>query len=170
LTTRLDEGPESEPDDPLAVILRPPAGHLGPPPGRYEEIRRTAHRRRLLRTATGAALTCAVAALIALPLHLTASQPARSPVVPLAPPTSGRTPFPSTLPPTPTASASPTPSRPAPVTTRRTDRGRTADRTAEPGTPSSRAVPGARVPSVTPAPEQTGSPTAARTRAAEKRR
>ncbi|MDX2766367.1 hypothetical protein [Streptomyces europaeiscabiei] len=45
MITRPDEGPDFEPDDPLTVILRPPADRLGPPPGRYETIRRTAVRR-----------------------------------------------------------------------------------------------------------------------------
>ncbi|MEU0971279.1 hypothetical protein ABZ357_39920 [Streptomyces sp. NPDC005917] len=87
MTTRFDEEPEFDgTDDPLAVILRPPAAHLGPPPGRYEEIRRTASRRRLVRAATGAGVTCAVAALVALQLHVTAPSAPVSPRVPLAPP------------------------------------------------------------------------------------
>ncbi|MDX2828369.1 hypothetical protein PV416_46835, partial [Streptomyces ipomoeae] len=69
MITRPDDGPEFEADDPLAVLLRPPADHLGPPPGRYEAIRRTASRRRLLRAAAGAATACAVAALVALPVY-----------------------------------------------------------------------------------------------------
>lgn len=76
-------------EDPLAVILRPfsdRADLLGPPPGRYEAIRRTAARRRLLRAAIGAALTCAVAVLVALPLRLGAAEGPASPTVPLAPP------------------------------------------------------------------------------------
>ncbi|MGI5436383.1 hypothetical protein ACQEV4_02505 [Streptomyces shenzhenensis] len=32
MTTRFDDDPEFAADDPLAVILRPPAEHLGPPP------------------------------------------------------------------------------------------------------------------------------------------
>ncbi|MFF4805750.1 hypothetical protein ACFY1U_46505 [Streptomyces sp. NPDC001351] len=119
MITHSDEGPDFDPDDPLTVLLRPPAEYLGAPPGRYEEIRRGATRRRLLRAAAGAALTCGVAALVALPLHLTASDGPASPVVPLAPPPASS---PSTLPPstkapapvTPTPSASPStvPSRP----------------------------------------------------------
>ncbi|MFJ1812218.1 MULTISPECIES: hypothetical protein [unclassified Streptomyces] len=92
-----DDGPDLDPDDPLAVILRPASGHLGPPPGRYEEIRRGAVRRRLLRTAAGAGAACGIAALaVLLPLRLTASDGPARPTVPLAPPSvSG----PSTVPP-----------------------------------------------------------------------
>ncbi|MGY4922312.1 hypothetical protein [Streptomyces sp. 900105755] len=87
MTTRFDDEPEFDgPDDPLAVILRPPAAHLGAPPGRYEEIRRAAGRRRLVRAAAGAGVTCAVAVCVALSLHLTAPAVPRSPQVPLAPP------------------------------------------------------------------------------------
>ncbi|MGK5694299.1 hypothetical protein ACSNOJ_15590, partial [Streptomyces sp. URMC 128] len=86
MTTRLDDDwddRESGPDDPLAVILRPSSpDYLGTPPGQYEVIRRRATRRRVLRAAAGAGLCCAVAALIALPLRFTASEPARSPTVP----------------------------------------------------------------------------------------
>ncbi|MER6461887.1 hypothetical protein ABT278_15625 [Streptomyces sp. NPDC001228] len=86
MITRLDEEPEFDgPDDPLTVVLRPPAAHLGPPPGRYEEIRRAAGRRRLLRVAAGAGATCAVALLIALPMRLTAPSAPVTPQVPLAP-------------------------------------------------------------------------------------
>jgi hypothetical protein len=39
LTTRSDEGPGSAPDDdPLTVVLRPPAVHLGPLPGQFETV------------------------------------------------------------------------------------------------------------------------------------
>ncbi|WP_327185320.1 hypothetical protein [Streptomyces sp. NBC_01334] len=96
-TDDFDDGPDLDPDDPLTVILGPVPGHLGPPPGRYEEIRRGAVRRRLLRTAAGVGATCGIAALaVLLPLHLTASDAPTRPVVPLAPPSvSG----PSTVPP-----------------------------------------------------------------------
>ncbi|WP_205614023.1 hypothetical protein [Streptomyces dangxiongensis] len=104
MTTRFDNDPESAPDDPLTVILRPPADYLGPPPGRYEAIRRTAGRRRLLRAAVGAALTCA-AALVALPLHLSGPSGPAMPTVPLAPPPPATAPGP-TPPPGPTAPAS----------------------------------------------------------------
>ncbi|MDX3323064.1 hypothetical protein PV415_39950, partial [Streptomyces sp. ME03-5684b] len=72
MTTRLEDEmdePGSDRDDPLLVVLRPGADFLGPPPGRYEAIRRAASRRRLLRAAAGAAATAAAAALIALPLN-----------------------------------------------------------------------------------------------------
>lgn len=111
MITHSDEGPDFDPDDPLTVLLRPPAEHLGAPPGRYEEIRRGASRRRLLRAAAGAALTCGVAALVVLPLHLTASDGPASPAVPLAPPPASS---PSTLPPSTTA---PAPVTPAPSAT-----------------------------------------------------
>ncbi|MEV5840837.1 hypothetical protein AB0M32_02570 [Streptomyces sp. NPDC051985] len=110
MTTRFDDEPDFDaPDDPLAVLLRPPAAHLGPPQGRYEEIRRAAGRRRLVRTAAGAGVTCAVAAFVALSLHLTAPAAAPSPRVPLAPPAVSPTaPSPSRPP------ASPTPDTPSP--------------------------------------------------------
>ncbi|MFE6823944.1 hypothetical protein [Streptomyces sp. NPDC057690] len=86
-TDDFDDGPDLDPDDPLTVILGPVPGHLGPPPGRYEEIRRGAVRRRLLRTAAGVGATCGIAALaVLLPLHLTASDAPPRPAVPLAPP------------------------------------------------------------------------------------
>ncbi|MET9195989.1 hypothetical protein ABZX60_22185 [Streptomyces olivaceus] len=98
---------DAEADDPLLVVLRPGADFLGPPPGRYREIRRAASRRRLLRAAAGAAATAAAAALIALPLHWAApAQPTR-PTTPLAPAPSGS----ETRP--PTSATSPAPSDPA---------------------------------------------------------
>ncbi|MER5532204.1 hypothetical protein [Streptomyces mirabilis] len=119
MITHSDEGPDFEPDDPLAVILRPASDYLGPPPGHYEAIRRGAARRRLLRTAVGVGSVCAVAALVALPIRLSTSQAPASPTVPLAPPSEGR---PSAVPPSP--SASPVPSDPS-----RTPESRTASPT-----------------------------------------
>ncbi|MBT2410694.1 hypothetical protein J7I94_08990 [Streptomyces sp. ISL-12] len=98
MTTRVDEGegegPESGPDDPFLVVLRPAPGHLSAPPGRYEQIRRAASRRRLLRTAAGAGLTVAVAGLVALPFLRAAPERPASPTVPMAPP-SATAPWPS---------------------------------------------------------------------------
>ncbi|MDX3579868.1 hypothetical protein PV663_23575, partial [Streptomyces sp. FL07-04A] len=62
-----DDGrPDLAPEDPLAVVLRPPSGRLAPPAGSYERIRRGARRRRTLRAAAAAGATCAVAALAVL--------------------------------------------------------------------------------------------------------
>ncbi|MFF4256166.1 hypothetical protein ACFY1L_33670 [Streptomyces sp. NPDC001663] len=111
MITHSDEGPDFDPDDPLTVILRPPAEYLGAPPGHYEAIRRGAARRRLLRAAVGAAVTCGVAALVVLPLRLTASDAPGTPAVPMAPPPAS----------SPTASphrpATPEPSEPRPTPT-----------------------------------------------------
>ncbi|MFZ4151688.1 hypothetical protein [Streptomyces pseudogriseolus] len=99
MITHADEGPEFEPDDPLAELLRPTSGHLGPPPGRFETIRRRAARRRLVRTTVGAGLTCAVALLVALPLQSsTTSERPVAPTVPLAPPPLTGSPSPATGP------------------------------------------------------------------------
>ncbi|AZP20728.1 hypothetical protein ACIGMX_37940 [Streptomyces aquilus] len=92
MITPADDGPDFDSDvhagfdDPIAVILRPPAEYLGPPPGRYEAIRRGAARRKLLRAAAGAGLVCAVAALVVLPLRQADSGGPAAPTVPLAPP------------------------------------------------------------------------------------
>ncbi|MFF8927201.1 hypothetical protein ACF1AO_08040 [Streptomyces longwoodensis] len=104
---RLDDDLGFGPDDELAVILRPVSDHLGPPPGRYEAVRRAASRRRLVRTAAGAGLTCAVAALTAFLLAPGASEAPARPTVPLAPP-----PPASSAPATPAPSASRPPSTP----------------------------------------------------------
>ncbi|GHE50364.1 hypothetical protein QWL27_04710 [Streptomyces thermocarboxydus] len=118
MITHADEGPEFEPDDPLAELLRPTSDHLGPPPGRFETIRRRAARRRLVRTTVGAGLTCAVALLVALPLQnaTTTSDRPVSPTVPLAPPplTSSPTP-PRTTGPTPEPAETPADARPTPA-------------------------------------------------------
>ena len=120
MTTHSDDGPDLEHDDDLlSVLLRPAPEHLGPPSGRYEAIRRTAARRRVLRTAAGVGASCAVAALIALPVHLlTAPTAIPSPAIPLAPPSV------STAPATPAPSASPSGTAvgsPEPSTPRSTD-------------------------------------------------
>jgi hypothetical protein len=114
LITYSDDGPEFEPDDPLAVILRPVPDRLGPPPGRYEEIRRGAARRRLVRAAVGAGagLACAVAALVVLPPQSSAPGDPVSPSVPLAPPSVSS---PSVTPtPSPSVSPEPAEARPTP--------------------------------------------------------
>ncbi|MFI6703884.1 hypothetical protein ACIBJC_33940 [Streptomyces sp. NPDC050509] len=116
MITHSDEGPEFEPDDPLAVILRPSSDHLGPPPGRYEAIRRTAARRRLLRAAVGVGVSCAVVTLAVLPLRFSEEVAPTSPTVPLAPPPASNpppTPSPSTATNTPSPSASTTRPEPA---------------------------------------------------------
>ena len=137
MITHSDDGPDFDPDDPLTVLLRPPAEYLGAPPGRYEEIRRGASRRRLLRAAAGAALTCGVAALVVLPLHLTGSDGPASPTVPLAPPPASS---PSRLPPSTTA---PAPVTPAPSTSSNPSPSTIPSRPPAPRTaePSARSVP-----------------------------
>ncbi|MFD8422061.1 hypothetical protein [Streptomyces sp. NPDC059466] len=143
MITHPDDGPGTEPDDPLAVILRPSSDYLGPPAGRYEAIRRGAARRRLLRAAAGAGLTCAVAALVALPLRMTAPDAPVAPTVPLAPPPPTSGPTPRGTPPTaPGPSASPSSATPRPG-------GQT--RTHIPSTRTGRATAG-RGPSTTPRP------------------
>ncbi|MFD4505911.1 hypothetical protein [Streptomyces sp. NPDC058457] len=136
MTTRFDDEPEFDgPDDPLAVILRPPTAHLGPPPGRYEEIRRAAGRRRLVRTAAGAGVTCAVAACIALSLHLAAPAAPTTPQLPLAPPAVS-----PTAPHHPSGSPAPVTPRPSPSvapTRRKTTQAPTRESSAAPSaTPS----------------------------------
>ncbi|MEU9915836.1 hypothetical protein [Streptomyces sp. NPDC051001] len=121
MITRPDDDPDLDPDDPLTVLLRPPADHLGPPAGRYEAIRRGAARRKLLRAAAGTAVVCGLAAAVLLPLRLTTSEAPATPTVPLAPPpaSSSRTAPPSTPPPSdgqpsavPSAPATSVPVRP----------------------------------------------------------
>ncbi|MET9902230.1 hypothetical protein [Streptomyces sp. NPDC006446] len=116
MITHSDDGPDFDAEDPLAVIMRPPSDYLGPPPGRYEAIRRGAARRRLLRAAAGAGLACAVGALVALPLRSAAPESPVSPVVPLAPPSASS---PSAE---PTPSVSPGRVSPRPSATRGSDR------------------------------------------------
>ncbi|MFE7565979.1 hypothetical protein ACFU76_03270 [Streptomyces sp. NPDC057539] len=150
MTTRFDDGPEFESDDPLAVILRPSSDTLGPPAGRYETIRRAAARRRLLRTASRVGVACVVAALVVVPLRLAASgsptSPA-SPTVPLAPPPVRS----SSTPPPPAPTTAPDVGTPSDETT--------AKRSVEP--PSEREVPDATpssgLPAGNPLPERPGS-------------
>ncbi|MFF4274703.1 hypothetical protein [Streptomyces sp. NPDC001536] len=97
MITRPDDDPGLDPDDPLTILLRPPADRLGPPPGRYEAIRRGATRRKLLRAAAGTAVACGLAAAVLLPLRLTTSEAPASPTVPLAPPPASS--GPATVPP-----------------------------------------------------------------------
>ncbi|MEU5318388.1 hypothetical protein AB0G67_16880 [Streptomyces sp. NPDC021056] len=92
MITRPDDDPDLDPDDPLTILLRPPADHLGPPAGRYEAIRRGATRRKLLRAAAGTAVVCGLAAAVLLPLRLSASEAPASPAVPLAPPPASSSP------------------------------------------------------------------------------
>ncbi|MFF0000770.1 hypothetical protein [Streptomyces avermitilis] len=150
MITHSDDGPDFEPDDPLAVILRPPCDHLGPPAGRYEAIRRGAARRRLLRAAAGAGLACAVAALIALPLRLATPGAPPSPTVPLAPPPASSSP----TAPAPPASPEPASPSPSPSAGSRTQSATTA--------PTRAAVP-TRAPSATPASPSLAPPAAAAT-------
>lgn len=153
MITHSDEGPEFEPDDPLAVILRPGSDYLGPPAGRYEAVRRRAARRRLLRAAAGVGATCAVAALVALPFRLAAPDAPTSPTVPLAPPPATSTSAPSAPPdptPTPAPSTPPTtmtetPSPATPPTTAEPDRSPSAVPTTEPVEPSAQISGGAVV-------------------------
>ncbi|MCL7377260.1 hypothetical protein [Streptomyces sp. 35G-GA-8] len=140
MTTRFDDGPEFESDDPLAVILRPSSDTLGPPAGRYEAIRRAAARRRLLRTASRVGVACVVAALVVVPLRLAASGSPTSPTAPLAPPPVRS----SSTPPPEAPTTAPDPVAPSDETT--------AERSVEP--PSEREAPDATPSSVHP----TGNP------------
>jgi hypothetical protein len=151
LITHSDEGPDSEPEDELTVLLRPPAHYLGAPPGRYEAIRRGASRRRAVRAAVGAALTCGVAALIVLPLRLTATTHPATPTIPMAPPPASSPATPPSRTPTPEPSGA-RPGRPA-------QSARTLSPSEAP-IPTSRTgaypAPSARVPSLRPTPGPSG--------------
>lgn len=126
MITHSDQGPDFDPDDPLAVILRPASDYLGPPPGRYEAIRRGAARRRLLRAAAGVGLSCAVAAIVTLPIVLATPETPVSPTVPLAPPPASSPPTTTSPSPTTVPSTAPTPSAtPDPVDSRPTEGSRT---------------------------------------------
>ncbi|MFI6468269.1 hypothetical protein [Streptomyces sp. NPDC050528] len=139
MTTRFDEGDESpdiDPDDPLTVILRPSsAEYLGPPPGRYESIRRGANRRRLLRATVGAGATCAVIVLAALPFRLAHHDSPTTPTVPLAPPPASSAP---TTPPSPDPSATQVPTPRASASRSSSADARNPSRTPVPTTEPSR--------------------------------
>ncbi|MFM9626541.1 MULTISPECIES: hypothetical protein [Streptomyces] len=124
------DGTDRAPDDPLTVILRPPNGHLAPPPGHFESVRRGAVRRRLLRTAVGVGATCAVATLAVLPLRLGGSEAPAAPTVPMAPPPASSAPAVRT--PTPTPSAVPS----VPSTTDPTEGNRTPEPGSDTGVPA----------------------------------
>lgn len=74
------EGPDEERDPELSALLGSGTVLLGPPPGRFREVRRAAARRKLLRAAAGAGVSLAVAAVVAVPLRLM-SDPAQGPAV-----------------------------------------------------------------------------------------
>ncbi|GHF00837.1 hypothetical protein GCM10017776_17470 [Streptomyces griseoluteus] len=133
-----DEGPDFEPEDPL-LVMRPPHEHLAPPPGRYEEIRRGATRRRILRTAVVASATCAVAALLAVPFLRGALQDPAPRTVPLAPPPAS----------SPTTRPTPAESAPVPLSPRPDARSSASTPTAPARPPAATASPSA-VPSSTP--------------------
>jgi len=159
LTTHFDEGdgePGRDLDDPLTVILRPSSTeYLGPPPGRYDSIRRGANRRRLLRAALGAGATCAVIVLAALPFRLSHHDSPTTPTVPLAPPPASSSP---TTPPSPSATRAPTPTASPSSPTDSRAPGRTMVPTTEPSRdPSASASASAAAPSSTGA---SSSPTA----------
>ncbi|WP_329177425.1 hypothetical protein [Streptomyces sp. NBC_01477] len=143
MITQSDDGQDFDPDDPLTVILRPTPDHLGLPPGRYERIRRGAARRRMLRVAVGVGLSCAVAALVAVPLRLAGHESPASPVVPLGPPPLSS---PST--------GSPRTPTPAPPTVRPTPR--TAPTAQVPSdAPATAALPSSGAPPTVPTPTAT---------------
>ncbi|MFD0318958.1 hypothetical protein [Streptomyces flavalbus] len=136
MITHSDEDPDFAPDDPLAVILRPPTEFLGPPPGRYTAIRRRAARRKLLRAALGTAVACGVAALVVLPLRQPGTGGPDRPATPLAPPLTSVSPAPRTPPaPAPSATApvaSPVPDTPTADPTTARDQARPSAATDDP--------------------------------------
>jgi hypothetical protein len=103
------EGRDEERDPALATLLQPGAVLLGPPPGRFREVRRAAARRRLLRAAAGAGMSLAVAAVVAVPLHLLPAPGSRPAISPPAPAVSVPPAADPTSPPPPTTSPTPQP-------------------------------------------------------------
>jgi hypothetical protein len=149
LITQSDDGQDFDPDDPLTVILRPIPDDLGLPPGRYEKIRRGAARRRLLRIAVGVGLSGAVAALVALPLHLPVPDSPASPAVPLGPP------------PASSPSTGPTSSPPAAPAVTRPTKPVTPRATVTPAVPTADVLPATPTPTIG-ASSQSGEPPSAR--------
>ncbi|MEU5890790.1 hypothetical protein ABZ835_28665 [Streptomyces sp. NPDC047461] len=149
MITRPDDDPDLDPDDPLTILLRPPADHLGPPAGRYEAIRRGATRRKLLRAAAGTAVVCGLAAAVLLPLRLSTSEAPASPAVPLAPPPA------SSSPTAPSPTLPPSDGRPS------TGQPSTGQPSAVPSAPATSVPVSPDVPSATPstAPTATAEPT-----------
>jgi len=165
LITHSDEGPDHDPEDPLTVLLRPSTDYLGAPPGRYEAIRRGAARRRLVKAAAGAALTCGIAALAVLPLRLSATDTPGSPTVPMAPPpASSPSPHPSgPLTPRPSGPPNSRASEPSAVPDTRTTQ-RATDPTKAPDSAPPAATSGSRTraPSQVPSASASAVPTAVR--------
>ncbi|WP_206319758.1 hypothetical protein [Streptomyces zingiberis] len=154
MTTRFDDEREFGADDPLAVLLRPPADPLTPPPGHFETVRRSASRRRLLRTAAVTAVTCAVGLLAVVPVRLMTPEAPTVPAPPMAPPPASSRP----APPSPEESGPerPEPERPEPEKSGSPDTQpsapRSGDRTDErpgPSTPDDRLPPRGPLPSAT---------------------
>ncbi|WP_431965342.1 hypothetical protein [Actinacidiphila sp. bgisy160] len=102
------EDPDEERDLELSALLRPGTVLLGPPPGRFREVRRAATRRKLLRAAAGAGASLAVAAVVAVPLHLMSAAPGQGPAVGPAVPAVSVPPA-ADPPPSPRPSTSPVP-------------------------------------------------------------
>lgn len=104
------EGPDEERDPALDALLHPAPILLGPPPGRFREVRRAAARRKLLRTAAGAGVSLAVAAIVAVPLQLL-STPGQPPAVGPAVPAISVPPAAHPTSPAPAESPTPQPTR-----------------------------------------------------------
>ncbi|MDT0434979.1 MULTISPECIES: hypothetical protein [Streptomyces] len=152
MTTHPDDSAGPDPEDPLTVILRPPDDLLGPPVGRYREIRRTAGRRKALRALTTAGVTCAVAVLVALPLRTSGPGTPDAPVVPMAPPpVSGSTvPTPSPASPAPERRSEPRDTTGSPVASPPSRRAEKEPRTSVPRREASEATLPSSIASVAP--------------------